>query len=46
METLLHPFAGLRRAFNVEDEKWEVWKSKALEKWKDDSLLCGMLELV
>ncbi|KAJ5135521.1 uncharacterized protein N7515_004799 [Penicillium bovifimosum] len=45
MQTLPHLFAGLQRAFNFEDEEWEAWKSKALEKWKDDDLLLGLLEL-
>ncbi|KAJ6149264.1 hypothetical protein N7471_000463 [Penicillium samsonianum] len=44
-QTLLHIFAGLRRAFNFEDEEWETWKSKALKKWKGDDLLLGLLEL-
>jgi hypothetical protein len=43
METLLPLFAGLRRAFNFEDEEWEIWKSKALDKWKDDELLLSLL---
>jgi hypothetical protein len=45
METLPLLFAGLRRAFNLEDEEWETWKSKALNKWKDDSLLLRLLEV-
>ncbi|CAG8240679.1 unnamed protein product [Penicillium olsonii] len=45
MQTLASLFAGLRRAFNLEDEEWEAWKSKALEKWKGDGLLLGLLEL-
>ena len=43
MQTLSHLFAGLRRAFDCEDEEWESWKRKALEKWKDDDLLLGLL---
>ncbi|KAH6705750.1 hypothetical protein EV126DRAFT_412686 [Verticillium dahliae] len=42
-KTFTHLFAGLQRAFNSEDEGWEPWKSKALEKWKDDRLLLGLL---
>ena len=38
-------FAGLQRAFDFEEEEWEHWKSKALEKWKDDELLRGLLDL-
>ncbi|KAJ5356063.1 hypothetical protein N7517_010672 [Penicillium concentricum] len=45
IQTFPHIFAGLRRAFNLEDEEWEAWKSKALKKWKDDDLLLGLLEL-
>ncbi|KAJ5848179.1 hypothetical protein N7455_012136 [Penicillium solitum] len=45
MQTLPRLFAGPQRAFNFEDEDWEEWKSKALEKWKDDDLLLGLLEL-
>jgi aminoglycoside phosphotransferase (APT) family kinase protein len=43
METILPLFAGLRRAFNFEDEEWEIWKSKALDKWKADELLRSLL---
>ncbi|CAG8000973.1 unnamed protein product [Penicillium salamii] len=43
MQTLRSLFAGLQRAFNFGDEEWEVWKSKALERWKDDNLLLGLL---
>ena len=43
METLLPLFAGIRQAFNFEDEQWEMWKSKALDKWKDDELLLSLL---
>jgi hypothetical protein len=45
MQTLPRIFAGLQRAFNLEDEEWEAWKSKALKKWKDDDLLLGLLEV-
>ncbi|KAJ5159304.1 uncharacterized protein N7500_008955 [Penicillium coprophilum] len=38
-------FVGLQRAFNHEDEKWEVWKSRALQKWKDDRKLLGLSAL-
>ncbi|KAL4899486.1 hypothetical protein BDW74DRAFT_171526 [Aspergillus multicolor] len=38
-------FGGLRRAFNMEDEELATWKSKALDRWKDDSLLLGLLEM-
>lgn len=44
-ETLRPLFAGLQRAFNFEDEEWGSWKSKALEKCKDDKLLLELLEL-
>ncbi|KAJ5950725.1 uncharacterized protein N7479_009138 [Penicillium vulpinum] len=44
-QTLSNTFAGLQRAFNFEDEAWEASKRKALEKWKDDDLLLGLLEL-
>ncbi|KAK7428389.1 hypothetical protein QQZ08_005146 [Neonectria magnoliae] len=43
-KTFTHLFAGLQRAFNSGDKGWEHWKSKALEKWKDDELLLGLLE--
>lgn len=43
METISRLFKGLQRAFNLEDEEWESWKSKALEKWKDDELLLKLL---
>lgn len=43
-KTFTHLFAGLQRAFNSQDEGWEYWKSKALEKWRDDDLLLGLLE--
>ncbi|CAG7973466.1 unnamed protein product [Penicillium salamii] len=45
MQTLSYLFAGLRRAFNFEDEDWEAWKSKALKEWKDDDILLSLLEL-
>ncbi|KAL4788947.1 hypothetical protein BDV19DRAFT_374874 [Aspergillus venezuelensis] len=44
-QTHQHLFTGLRRAFDMEDEEWATWKSKTLDKWKDDSLLLGLLEL-
>jgi aminoglycoside phosphotransferase (APT) family kinase protein len=43
MDALLPLFAGLRRAFNFEDEEWEIWKSNALDRWKDDELLLSLL---
>lgn len=44
-KTFADLFAGLQRAFDFEEEEWEHWKSKALEKWKDDELLRGLLDL-
>jgi aminoglycoside phosphotransferase (APT) family kinase protein len=44
-QTLTHLFAGLQRAFNLEDDEWKTWKSKAINRWKDDHLLLGLLEL-
>lgn len=43
--TFTYLFAGLRRAFTSGDEGWEQWKSKALERWKDDKMLLGLLQL-
>lgn len=43
METIPHLFKGLQRAFDLEDEEWDTWKSRAFEKWKDDELLLKLL---
>lgn len=43
METIPRLFMGLQRAFNLEDEEWETWKSKALKKWKDEEILLELL---
>jgi hypothetical protein len=45
MQSLSHIFAGLQRAFNLEDDEWNAWKSKALKRWRVDDLLLGLLEL-
>jgi hypothetical protein len=45
MQTLACIFAGLQRAFNLENEEWEAWKSKALKKWENDDSLLSLLEL-
>lgn len=40
----LNLFIGLKRVFDSgEGEGWEEWKNKALERWKDDSLLQVLL---
>ncbi|KAK1978677.1 hypothetical protein LZ30DRAFT_762318 [Colletotrichum cereale] len=47
-KALLDLFVGLKMAFNIEDETWEgweMWKGKALRKWKDDKLLQSLLRL-
>lgn len=44
MQTLPNLFAGLQEAFNLKNEEWETWKSKALVKWKDDELLLSLLK--
>ncbi|KAI1378103.1 hypothetical protein F4677DRAFT_458802 [Hypoxylon crocopeplum] len=38
-KTLIDLFMGLKRAFDSEEEEWEEWRAKALERWKDDELL-------
>ena len=43
METIPCLFKGLQRAFNLEDEDWEIWKSKALKNWEVDELLLKLL---
>ncbi|KAJ5101904.1 hypothetical protein NUU61_004126 [Penicillium alfredii] len=43
MQTLSSLFAELRRAFDFEDMEWEVWKSKAFRKWREDGSLLGLL---
>lgn len=45
VQALQHLFAGLQRAFNLEDEEFETWKSKALNKGKNDRVLLGLMEL-
>ena len=35
---------GLKRAFGSEEEGWEEWKAKALERWKSDELLQALLQ--
>ncbi|KAF5019751.1 hypothetical protein F66182_8236 [Fusarium sp. NRRL 66182] len=42
-EAFTHLFKGLQRAFTSQDEEWEQWKKKALEKWKDDKLALSLL---
>ncbi|EPS33490.1 hypothetical protein PDE_08452 [Penicillium oxalicum 114-2] len=43
IETIPRLFKGLQRAFDLEDEEWETWKSKALKRWKDDEILLELL---
>ncbi|KAI0390045.1 hypothetical protein F5Y17DRAFT_472179 [Xylariaceae sp. FL0594] len=38
-KTFVNLFLGLRRAFGQKEEEWEEWKTKALEKWKDEESL-------
>ncbi|KAI0013634.1 hypothetical protein F4779DRAFT_562477 [Xylariaceae sp. FL0662B] len=42
-QTFVDLFMGLKRAFDSEEEGWEEWKAKALEKWKSDDLLQALL---
>jgi hypothetical protein len=42
-QTFVNLFIGLKRAFDSEEAGWEEWKTKALEKWKSDSLLQDLL---
>jgi hypothetical protein len=44
-KTVTDLFAGPQRTFGFEEEEWEHWKNEALEKWKDDELLRGLLDL-
>ncbi|TLS20435.1 uncharacterized protein PpBr36_11281 [Pyricularia pennisetigena] len=36
-------FMGLQRVFDLHYEGWEQWKCEALEKWKNEDLLRGIL---
>lgn len=43
-KTLIDLFMGLRRAFDPEEEEWEEWRTKALEKWKSEELFQVLLQ--
>ncbi|KAJ2985829.1 hypothetical protein NUW58_g5330 [Xylaria curta] len=43
-QTFVNLFMGLKRAFDSDEEDWEEWKTKALEKWKSDKLLQVLLQ--
>ncbi|KAF9885680.1 hypothetical protein FE257_012662 [Aspergillus nanangensis] len=38
-------FKGLQQALYSQSDNWNTWKSRAIEKWKEDSLLLSLLEL-
>ncbi|CAL5869727.1 uncharacterized protein PFLUO_LOCUS3957 [Penicillium psychrofluorescens] len=44
MQELRDMFAGLQQAFDFNYEGWEQWKSRSVEKWKDDTLLLSLLK--
>ncbi|KAL4969718.1 uncharacterized protein BDV14DRAFT_195970 [Aspergillus stella-maris] len=37
-------FKGSQRAFDLNGEEWDAWRSKALMERKSEDLLCEMLE--
>ncbi|KAI0198917.1 hypothetical protein F4808DRAFT_434249 [Astrocystis sublimbata] len=43
-KTLIDLFMGLKRAFDPGEEGWEEWRAKALDEWKDDELLQGLIQ--
>ncbi|KAI8629523.1 hypothetical protein F5Y19DRAFT_484886 [Xylariaceae sp. FL1651] len=43
-KTLIDHFMGIKRAFDHDEEGWEEWSTKALEKWKSDELLQVLLQ--
>lgn len=42
-KTLIDLFMGLKRVFESEEEEWEEWSTKAMDKWKNDELLQVLL---
>lgn len=43
--TFVPLFEGLRKAFKSSDkEEWQHWKNRALQRWKDDQFLRGLLK--
>jgi len=44
MQELRDMFAGLQQALGLNYEGWEQWKSRAVEKCKDDALLLSLLK--
>ncbi|KAI1171419.1 hypothetical protein F4777DRAFT_593813 [Nemania sp. FL0916] len=43
-QTFVNLFLGLKRAFDFEEESWEEWKTRALEKWKSENVLQALLQ--
>ncbi|KAI1759908.1 hypothetical protein GGR53DRAFT_115273 [Hypoxylon sp. FL1150] len=43
-QTFVDLFMGLKRAFDSKEEEWEEWKTKALDKWKNDTRLQALLQ--
>ena len=44
-QTLSNLFMGLQKAFSCYEGGLESWRTKALEKWKDDGLLVNLLRM-